>query len=89
MAINSVKDKSIDNMYGFVLTDNDCIGFISDDNKYLTLLCDDGQIDTYDISSYNANTTISTIVNELYICNFEDIGKIFTDENDLDLTISY
>lgn len=83
-----VKDVPIKNVYGFAMNNGVC--FIDSYDKHIISLWNtDSSMDVDDLSNFTLDSMLSEVVEGLSICNFEDIIKIFYNDEDYDLIVKY
>ena len=83
-----VKDTPIKNVYGFAI--NNGVYFIDSDDKHIIALRNGGSsIDVYDLSNFTSDSMFSEVIEDLNICYFNDVIKLFYDDADFDLIVKY
>lgn len=87
-AKTKVKDTPIKNVYGFA-TKNGVYFIDSCDKHILSLWNGDSSIDVYDLSNFTSDSMLSEVIEDLNICNFNNVIKIFYNCDDFDLIINY
>lgn len=83
-----VKDTPIKNVYGFA-TNNGVYFIDSFDEHILSLWDGDNSIAVDDLSNFTSDSMLSEVIKGLNICNFNNIIKIFYNDDDYNLIIQY
>lgn len=83
-----VEDTQIENVYGFAVKNGVCL--IDLHNEHIISLWENRcTMDVDDLSDFTPCTLLSKVVEDLEICKFEDITKIFYNSGDYDIKVKY